>query len=136
MSEELAQSLPQECDFRHEARNSQRARRDLRCDQRDDVNIPRIYEKLTTKRVLTMERMDGCLVTDVARLREWGISTQAVSTLMAQVFSEQIFVHGFVHCDPHGGNVLVQPRGPKDRRPRLILLDHGLYRELDEPMRL
>lgn len=43
-----------------------------------------------------------------------------------QVFTEMIFVFGDVHCDPHAANMLVQ-RG-RWGRPRLVLLDHGLYR--------
>jgi aarF domain-containing kinase len=42
------------------------------------------------------------------------------------VFGEQIFLHGFVHCDPHAGNVLVNVI-PGTHKPRLILLDHGIY---------
>ncbi len=41
-----------------------------------------------------------------------------------------------VHCDPHAGNILVTRRGPRDNRPRIVLLDHGLYKELDDPFRL
>lgn len=28
-----------------------------------------------------------------------------------EVFAEMIFVHGFVHGDPHPGNILVSPEG-------------------------
>ena len=45
-----------------------------------------------------------------------------------------IFVKGFVHADPHPGNLLVQ-RGPRGRT-RLVLLDHGLYRDLPADFRL
>ena len=38
------------------------------------------------------------------------------------VFSEQIFLHGFVHSDPHPGNVLVQKHGG---HTKIVLLDHG-----------
>ena len=44
-----------------------------------------------------------------------------------------------MHCDPHGANVLVRrhPHGGKrSRRPQLVLLDHGLYRELTEQFRV
>lgn len=51
----------------------------------------------------------------------------------------QMFRHGSVHCDPHGANVLVRPhpRAKKGSgRPQLVLLDHGLYRELTEQFRV
>lgn len=50
-----------------------------------------------------------------------------------------MFRHGSVHCDPHGANVLVRPHpGAKkgSKRPQLVLLDHGLYRELTEQFRV
>lgn len=50
-----------------------------------------------------------------------------------------MFRHGSVHCDPHGANVLVRPH-PAARKgsgaPQLVLLDHGLYRELTEQFRV
>lgn len=36
-----------------------------------------------------------------------------------------IFVNGFVHCDPHPGNILVR-RSPK-HEVEIVFLDHGLY---------
>ncbi|XP_038896506.1 putative ABC1 protein At2g40090 [Benincasa hispida] len=48
-----------------------------------------------------------------------------------------IYKHGFVHCDPNAANLLVRPL-PSNRRsifgkrkPQLVLLDHGLYKDLD-----
>lgn len=51
-----------------------------------------------------------------------------------EVFAEMIFVHGFVHGDPHPGNILVSPEGHKGFS--LVILDHGFYRNLDERFRL
>lgn len=45
------------------------------------------------------------------------------------MYSEMIFEQGFVHCDPHPGNILVNPNGD------LILLDHGLYSRLSTKFR-
>ena len=42
------------------------------------------------------------------------------------MYSEMIFKRGFIHCDPHPGNVLVR-KGPKGGA-EIIMLDHGLYR--------
>ncbi|XP_053553333.1 aarF domain-containing protein kinase 1 isoform X2 [Bombina bombina] len=58
-----------------------------------------------------------------------------VSHALGKLYSEMIFVHGFVHCDPHPGNVLVCQK-PDSRSPEIILLDHGLYQVLTDSFRL
>ncbi|KAI5578968.1 putative ABC1 protein At2g40090 isoform X2 [Populus trichocarpa] len=56
---------------------------------------------------------------------------------VSRVFAEMMFRHGFVHCDPHAANLIVRPlpSGKRTilgkRKPQLVLLDHGLYKELD-----
>lgn len=49
-----------------------------------------------------------------------------VSRHLGKIYSEMIFVNGFVHCDPHPGNVLVR-KCPKSNKTEIVLLDHGLY---------
>lgn len=39
-----------------------------------------------------------------------------------------------MHCDPHAANMLV--RIGRHGRPQLVLLDHGLYKRLDDDFRL
>lgn len=53
-------------------------------------------------------------------------STSQVSENLGKLYSEMIFVHGFVHCDPHPGNILVQ-KCPSSQKSQIVLLDHGLY---------
>lgn len=48
------------------------------------------------------------------------------------MYSEMIFVNGFVHCDPHPGNVLVR-KCPKSNKTEIVLLDHGLYQVRHRP---
>ncbi|KAH7571593.1 hypothetical protein JRO89_XS04G0093700 [Xanthoceras sorbifolium] len=57
-----------------------------------------------------------------------------VAKALVEVFAEMIFVHGFVHGDPHPGNILVSPEGQNGFS--LVLLDHGTYRTLDEAFRV
>ncbi|XP_024319270.1 uncharacterized aarF domain-containing protein kinase 1 isoform X3 [Brachypodium distachyon] len=57
-----------------------------------------------------------------------------VAKALIELFGEMIFVHGFVHGDPHPGNILVSPQG--QGRFSLVLLDHGIYKEFDPKFRL
>ncbi|KAI9708735.1 MAG: hypothetical protein M1820_003690 [Bogoriella megaspora] len=63
-----------------------------------------------------------------------GLSLSTVMQTMTDLFSAQMFLWGFVHCDPHPGNILIrrQPSG----RAELVLLDHGLYISMSQSFRL
>lgn len=42
------------------------------------------------------------------------------------MYADMIFKFGYVHCDPHPGNVLAK-KDPDTGRTQIVLLDHGLY---------
>jgi predicted unusual protein kinase regulating ubiquinone biosynthesis (AarF/ABC1/UbiB family) len=95
--------------------------------------VPRIFWDLSTDRVLVMEYCEGGQVDDIAYMREHGISVNEVTRKLGDMYSEMIFTHGFVHCDPHPGNVLVT----KDNgQVKIVLLDHGLYQRLTDEFRI
>ncbi|EGD72100.1 atypical/ABC1/ABC1-B protein kinase [Salpingoeca rosetta] len=129
--EEVQRNLPLEMDFEHEGANADACRHMF--EHRADVDVPEIRWDLSSKRVLTMEFAEGCSLSDVDGLRDSGLNLTTVSRIVTELFSEQIFIHGLVHCDPHPGNLLVR----RDARgaPVVVLLDHGLYRQLDEDFR-
>jgi aarF domain-containing kinase len=56
-----------------------------------------------------------------------------VAKLVASVFNSQVFLSGFVHVDPHPANVLIRP---KNGKPEMVLVDHGLYKQIDDSFRL
>lgn len=62
-----------------------------------------------------------------------GLSLKDVMTTMVDLFSAQMFLWGWVHCDPHPGNIFVrrQPNG----KPEIVLIDHGLYIQMDPTFR-
>ena len=53
-----------------------------------------------------------------------GLRPARVSALLSEAFLSMVFVGGFVHCDPHPGNLLV--RADQNGAPQLVILDHGL----------
>jgi ubiquinone biosynthesis protein len=96
--------------------------------QRSDVLIPAVVGQLSTERLLVSEFVDGIKITDTEALLVAGIDTAAVARVLNDAYAEQILQLGYLHADPHPGNILVQ------KGPRLVLLDHGLTIEL--PQRL
>merc|ERR1712151_1060312 len=56
------------------------------------------------------------------------------ASVISQSFMHMIFREGFIHADPHPGNLFV--RKLPDGDCQLVLLDHGIYTELDKEVRL
>lgn len=100
--------------------------------------------KLSTKKVITMEWIEGCKVNDQAALLQASIRPQDVAVLLLDAFAEMTYVHGFVHGDPHPGNILVRPvpnqgfwwrHFSRWKQPQIVLLDHGLYLTIPDKLR-
>ncbi|KAJ5970543.1 uncharacterized protein N7479_000461 [Penicillium vulpinum] len=62
-----------------------------------------------------------------------GLSLKDVMTTMVDLFSAQMFLWGYVHCDPHPGNIFIR-RKPSGK-PELVLIDHGLYIHMEPGFR-
>ena len=126
---ELEASLERETDFRGEQRNAARLAELTRLPR---VRVPRMHPQLSTRRVVTMEWVEGWKVTDRGALERAGVAPQAVARAMTELFAEMIFGHGFLHADAHPGNFLVRAKADGQGRPQpeVVLLDHGLYFQL------
>lgn len=88
------------------------------------LQIPKINWDLTTSRVLTMEYLEGVQVTDTSYIDKNNVDRFALSSKLGELYSHMIFKYGFVHSDPHPGNILINQN---DKKLNVILLDHGLY---------
>lgn len=129
--EELTPQLPKELDFHNEGQNAEAASAHLALTGLDCI-VPKIYWDLTSERVLTMQFEEGFRATDIESIDRAGISRRAVAKLISSIFNAQIFESGFVHCDPHEANVLLREHPHKRGMPQIVLVDHGLYKKLDE----
>ncbi|XP_046441166.1 uncharacterized aarF domain-containing protein kinase 5-like isoform X3 [Daphnia pulex] len=128
---DLKGTLCKELDFVNEGHNGERCAKEL--SSLPYVYVPDVVWDLTSKRVLTTEFIDGIKVSDTGSLEKAGFSIKDVSHKLVEMFAEQIFHTGFVHADPHPGNILVR-RGKKGDA-QIVLLDHGLYEELPSTVR-
>ncbi|XP_035285440.1 uncharacterized aarF domain-containing protein kinase 5 isoform X2 [Anguilla anguilla] len=125
---DLKGTLAQELDFENEGRNSERCAQDLKHFK--FVVVPKVFWEQTSKRVLTAEFCEGCKINNLEEIKRQGLSLKDTADKLIRTFAEQIFYTGFIHADPHPGNVLVR-RGP-DKKTELVLLDHGLYERLSK----
>lgn len=128
---DMKKNVPQELDFTIEANNATHIRKLFSDDKR--IKVPYVYHELSNSKVMTMEFVDGINIDHKSRLEQAGISPKEASELLADCFSRQIFEFGFIHADPHSGNVFAR-RIEEGRKKftQLVLLDHGLYKRLDE----
>lgn len=127
---ETKKNVPQELDFAHEGRNAEKLS-ELFSNYRW-LKVPKVYWDITSPRVLTMEYVQGGQVNDLEYMRAHKLNPYEVSSKLGRLYSHMIFIVGFVHSDPHPGNILVRNR---DSQAEIVLLDHGLYADLTDEFR-
>lgn len=130
--DETKRNIPIELDFTLEGRNADKARQ-LYAARYSWLEIPRVRWELSSARVLAMEYASGGQVNDLEYLRRHDINTHEVSAKLGRLYSHMIFATGFVHSDPHPGNILVRKGSKGDAE--IVLLDHGLYAQLTDDFR-
>lgn len=121
--DEFGASLGRELDLRNEARVADRFGFDFRDDPK--VLVPRVAWPLTTRRVLTAERVDGWRLTELDRARREGVDARELALHGALAFMRQVLVLGRFHADLHPANLLVTPDS------RIAYLDFGIVGTLD-----
>lgn len=129
---ETKKNIPQELDFTVEGRNAEKIAELF--EKYEWLKVPNIHWNLTTSRVITMDFVKGGQVNDINYIRMQGINPFEVSDKLGLLYSKMIFIDGFVHSDPHPGNILLQKT--KNGKCDIILLDHGLYANLSKDFRL
>ncbi|XP_073973215.1 aarF domain containing kinase 5 isoform X5 [Rhodnius prolixus] len=131
LAQELKGTLEKELNFLNEGQNSEQCANDLK--HFPFVYVPKVFWDLSSSRVLTAEWIDGIKISETEKLKENNFSLADIDYKLFKAFAEQIFHTGFVHADPHPGNILIR-RG-RDKKAQLVLLDHGLYERVPNNVR-
>lgn len=125
--DDFGEIIYREIDYRAEAVNAQRFA-ELYANI-PNIFVPKVYTDLSTSKVLTMEWVDGCRLTDKDNLSAMGLdSTKLVDTLV-QCTLRQMLENGFFHSDPHKGNLLALPSG------KVCYLDFGMVSYVEASQR-
>ncbi|MFM7635048.1 MAG: ABC1 kinase family protein, partial [Cyanobacteriota bacterium] len=125
--DELGKRVFEEMDYFNEASNAEAFARLHAHNPR--IAVPRIYRQATSRRVLTMEWIDGVKLTNLEAVRALGIDPDELVQLGVNCSLQQLLEHGFFHADPHPGNLLALPDG------RLAYLDFGMMSEVSRESR-
>jgi ubiquinone biosynthesis protein len=105
--EEFSRTLEREIDYTIEASNAERFARQFVGNS--SVYVPHIFREVSTKRVLTMEYIDGIKASEIDTLEKKGFDRKIIASRGADLILEQVFKYGFFHADPHPGNISVLP---------------------------
>ncbi len=100
-------AIHKEVDLSHEGYNLQRFSSNF--EGSEIVFVPKYYPKYTTKKLLTMEFVDGVHPYDTEGLARIGVSSHELAVNGMYALFQQIFEHGFFHADPHPGNLFAMP---------------------------
>ena len=116
--QQFRRSLAGELDYQREAANLTRLG-ELVADH-PYLLVPQPVADYTSSRVLTMDFVPGRKVTDVGPLGLLDVDGEPLVRDLFSAYLHMILVDGFLHADPHPGNLLLTPDG------RLALIDLGM----------
>jgi len=115
--DEFGAKLWEESNYRIEAINAQNFAKNFADDP--TVKIPQVYPEHTSRRVITMEWIQGVKSTDLDGLRRAGVNVDAFIRNGVQAALRQLLEFGLFHGDPHAGNIFAMNDG------RIAYVDFG-----------
>lgn len=127
MIEEIGKSLRSELDYMLEGRNAEKIAVQFQHDSR--IYVPRIYRQYTSKKVLTMEYIEGLKLNQHEALAAEGYDRPQIAKRLITALFHQIFVEGLFHADPHPGNILILPDQV------IAFMDFGMVGRLSSEMK-
>ncbi len=133
---EFSATVREEIDYLNEAENAKTFFENFKDDP--DVHVPRVVKSHSTLRVLTLEDVYAIKITDYVEITKAGIERGDVAKKLLDTYLKQIFEDGFVHADPHPGNLFVTPLGADGESPRrwqLTFVDFGMTASVPEGVR-
>ena len=113
-----------EMDLRFEAAAANELYENTKLDK--GFNVPKIYWNYTTKKILTLDKVDGVSIREHQQLKEQGVNLKYLAENLIQHFLKQAVRDGFFHGDMHQGNLFVDFKG------NIVPVDFGIMGRLDK----
>lgn len=121
----LREQVAEELDLRNEARSMDYFRRLFAELDLSLLAVPLVYHEISSRRVLTMQFLDGAAIDDLACIEEFGLDPKPLIRQLMQAWMLTAMYEGTFHADIHAGNLLLLRDG------RLGMLDWGIVARLD-----
>ena len=125
--ENFRRTLLDELDFRLEAANLSKLHGIL--EEYPEIIVPLPVDDYTTSRVLTMDYIRGVKILELSPVVKLEYDRRGLAEALSKAYLDQILVYGFLHADPHPGNVLLTENG------KLALIDLGMVAYLSPTRR-
>ena len=113
-----------EMDLRFEAAAANELHENTKNDK--GFNVPKIYWNYTSKKILTLDKVDGISIREYEKLKDLKIDLKILAENLIQHFLKQAVRDGFFHGDMHQGNLFVDNQG------NIIPVDFGIMGRLDK----
>ncbi len=113
-----------EMDLRFEAAAANELYENTKNDK--GFNVPQIYWNYTSKKILTLDKVEGISIREHTKLKDIGINLKILAESLIQHFLKQAVRDGFFHGDMHQGNLFV------DKQGNIIPVDFGIMGRLDK----
>jgi predicted unusual protein kinase regulating ubiquinone biosynthesis (AarF/ABC1/UbiB family) len=133
---EFSTTLYEEIDYIKEADNAETFYENF--VDNPDVHVPRVVREFSTLRVLTLEDVYAIKITDYDAITAAGIDRGEVAERLLETYLQQIFEDGFVHADPHPGNLFITPQPSYDGEPvkwQLTFVDFGMVARVPDSIK-
>lgn len=125
---EFRRAINRELDFTREGRTIDRF--STNCAASETVKIPKVFWEFSGTTVVTLEYVSGIKISRLDDLRQAGCDLKTIAGNGADIFLQQVFIHGLFHADPHPGNLYVLPNNV------ICMLDFGMVGRLDNELKL
>jgi len=124
---EFEKTLANELDLMREAANAAQLERNFAGSNL--LHVPQVHWDYCHPNVLTLERIFGVQIDDLAALRAAGTDIRRLAENGVEIFFTQVFRHNFFHADMHPGNIFVDVTNPL--APKYVAVDFGIVGTLD-----
>jgi predicted unusual protein kinase regulating ubiquinone biosynthesis (AarF/ABC1/UbiB family) len=124
---EYYELLLEEIDYNAETNNMKIFKKAFRSDRW--LKVPKVYDELCSQDIIVMEYVPAIKINNIKELDGANFDTSVIADKLAECYFKQIIYHGYVHIDPHPGNLGMTQNG------KIVFYDYGMVVKIDDKLK-